>query len=358
MDPLALLKKEALLVRRNLALFVVLLVVVPAALAGGTSVYQQTIPQDIPVAVVPAEEDTAETDMRLVRGAVNFFADPVEYDDREAAVRAIEREEVYMAFVVPPGLADENAEVTIEVVTDRTNAPLQDPTELVLEELAGAFAQGMPADVSFELNSFGTERTLSSFMLPSALFALIVLYSMVYIPYQVREERRVIDRLRTETRLELVVASKLLFYGALVVFPALTVTAASRYYGYGFGAMGLETLLVLFLTFLYLAAAGLAVLFAMRLRQAAVFVDLGLAVGTLTLSGLIYPVGFYSAVRKAISRALPSHYSLVMLRGTMLRDMSLSAYADYLAWVGLACVVAILALGASIKLYERGGVHD
>ena len=166
------------------------------------------------------------------------------------------------------------------------------------------------------------------------------------------------DRLRTETRLELVVASKLLFYGVLVVVPAATASAAARYYGYGFDALAVETLAVLGLSFLYMAAAGLAVLFFMRLRQAAVFVNLGLAVGVLTLSGLVYPVGFYSAVRKTISRSLPTHYSLVTLRGTMLRGGSLSFYSECLLWMAAASGAAILLLGVAIRYYERGGVDE
>jgi ABC-2 type transport system permease protein len=355
---LGLLRKEALTVRRNLGLFVVLLILVPGALAAGASVYQQTVPQDVPVAVAPADETTTETDMQLVRGAVQFFATPETYEDREAAVRAIEREQAYVAFLVPTGLTEEGTAATVTVLLDRTNAPLQDPAELALGVLGSQFDARTPADVSFETEGFGTERTLSAFVLPSALLALVVLYALVYLPYQVREERRVMDRLRTETSLELVVASKLAFYGALVVLPAATVTAAARYYGYGFGALGPETFLVLALTFLYLAAAGLAVLFVMRLRQAAVFVNLGLAVGALALSGLLYPVGFYSEIRMTIARALPTHYSLVTLRGTMLRDAPASLFADYVAFLGASVVVAGVLLVISIRYYERGGVHE
>lgn len=358
MRSLALLRKEFLTVRRNLGLFVVLLVVVPAALAAGTAAYQQTIPQDVPVAVAPTDDATTESDLGLVRGAVRFFAEPEAYDDREAAVRALEREEVYLAFLVPPDLQDPDEEATVTVLSDRTNAPLQDPAELALELLAGQFDALAPADVTIDVEGFGTERSLSAFMLPSALFALVVLYALVYLPYQVREERRVMDRLRTETSLELVLASKLLFYGALVVVPAGTVSLAARYFGYGFGALDPGTLLVLALTFLYLAAVGLAVLFFMRLRQAAVFVDLGLAVGTLALSGLVYPVGFYSEVRREIARSLPTHYSIVTLRGTMLRDAPLSLYGDYLLWLVASAAVAGLLLVGSLRYYERGGVHE
>ena len=356
MDPLALLRKEAITLRRNLGLFFVLLVVVPAALSVGTSVYQQTIPQDIPVAVTPGDDATTESDMQLVRGTVGFFSEPIAYDDRQSAVAAMEREEVYLVFVVPPGLGEEDAEATVTVVTDEANAPLSDPASLAFEQLEAGLDTVAPADVTLQQESVGTDRTLSEFMLPSALFALIVLYALVYLPYQVREERRVMDRLRTETRLELVVASKLLFYGVLVAVPAATASAAARYYEYGFDALGPETLAVLGLSFLYMAAAGLAVLFFMRLRQAAVFVNLGLAVGVLTLSGLVYPVGFYSALRLTIARALPTHHSLVALRWTMLRGGSLSFYADAVAWLVAAAGAAVLLLGVAIRRYDRGGV--
>lgn len=358
MNLLALLKKEALTVRRNLGLFFVLLVVVPGALAVGTSVYEQTVPQDVPVGVAPADETTSETDLQLVRGSVQFFASPVAYDDRESAVRAIEREQVYVAFIVPGGLTDENASVTIEVVTDGSNAPLEDPAEVTLDVLEAQFDGAMPADVTFEQQRLGEERSLSAFLLPSALFGLVALYGMIYLPYQVREERRVMDRLRTETRLEYVAASKLVFYGALLVVPALTVSAASRYYGYGFDALTPGTVGVLALTFLFFAAVGLAVLFALSLRTAAIFVDLGLAIGALVLSGLVYPVGFYSELRREIARSLPTHYALVTLRGTMLRGLSLSVFSDYLAFIGVATVAALVALYLAIRRYDRGGVHE
>lgn len=358
MDLLSLLKKEALTVRRNLGLFLVLLVIVPAALAFGTSVYQQTIPEDIPVGVAPASAETTETDLQLVRGGVQFFATPVEYESRSAAVRDLHREQVYLVFVVPPGLTDENASVNVTVVTDRANAPLRDPTNLTLDLLEAQFDRFMPADVSIERERVGTGRSFAEFMLPSALFGLIVIYALVYLPYQVREERRVLDRLRTETRLGYVVGSKLAFYGALVVVPAATVTATSRYLGYGFGALAPATLGVLALTFLYLATAGLAVLFFLRLRQAAVFVNLGLAVGGLVLSGMVYPVGFYSATRKAISRSLPTHYSLITLRSTMLRETPLSMYSDYLLWLAGTFVAAAFVLAVGLVAYDRGGVYE
>lgn len=358
MDPIALLKKEALTIRRNIGLFLVVLVIVPIGLAAGTSVYQQTIPQDIPVGVAPAGEATTEDDLRLVRGGVQFFATPVKYEDRDALVRGLNREEIYVGFVVPPNLTVEGADATITVLTDDTNAPLADPADLALGILETEFDRGMPASVTFEHDRLGSERSLSGFLLPSALYALVVLYALIYIPYQVREERRVMDRLRTETRLEYVLASKLLFYGVLVVVPAATISIASSYYGHGFVAHAPETLLVLFLTFVLLASVGLAILFVMRLRQAAVFVNLGLAVGVLSLSGLIYPVGFYSEIRLTIARALPPHYALITIRSTMLRDTPLALYGDYIGWIAGATVLALLALAGGIRYYERGGVSD
>jgi len=89
-----------------------------------------------------------------------------------------------------------------------------------------------------------------------------------------------------------------------------------------------------------------------------VFVNLGLAVGVLTLSGLVYPVGFYSAVRKAVSRSLPTHYSLVTLRGTMLRGRPLALYEEYLLWLAATTLAALLFLALAIRQYERGGVHE
>lgn len=354
----ALLRKEAVLVRRNLGLFLVLLVIVPLGLAAMTSVYQQTIPEDIPVGVAPADDATDEAALQLVRGGVQFFATPVEYEDGEAVERALAREEVYLGFLVPPGLATKGESVTITVITDRTYAPLADPAELALDRLERQFDRGMPASVRLERVPVGVDRTLGEFLLPSVLYGLVGLYAIVYLPYHVREERRVLDRLRTETRVELVVATKLLFYGALVVVPAVAITAATRFYGYGIVALSWQTLLVLFLTFLLMASVGLMVVFALRLRQAAVFINIGLAVVVLSLSGLMYPLGFYSEIRKVLSNLLPTRYALLVLRSMMLRDVSLALYADYLSWIGGATLIGLVGLGLAIRHYERGGVSE
>jgi len=52
-------------------------------------------------------------------------------------------------------------------------------------------------------------------------------------------------------------------------------------------------------------------------------------------SGLAYPAGYFSELRKAIIRATPTHYATVIVRSTMLRELSIGAFADWLLGLGV-----------------------
>lgn len=352
MDLLALLRKEALSVRANAALFVVLLILLPAALVAGTLVYEQTIPRDVPVGVV-GEDDATEQDLAVVDASVVAFASPERYDDRDAAEAALLREEVYVVIRVPGELANPEADATLTVVSDSAFVPFQEPVNESSEVLADGANASVPANVSVEHERLGEERSLSEYLVPPGLLAFVVLFGLVYLPYQVRSERLVLDRLRTSASLDVVVASKLLFYGAALAVPAAVVGLTTTWLGYDVAALSPATLAVLGLSFAFLAATGLAVLFALGLSRSALVANLGLALGAVALSSFLFPVGFFSSTQVTIARALPTHYAVVAARSAMLRDVPVSLYADYLLYLLAATVVALLALKLAMVRYER-----
>ncbi|WP_247002522.1 ABC transporter permease [Halosolutus gelatinilyticus] len=352
MDLLALLRKEAIATRRNLGLAIVLLVVLPGAIVAGTLVFEQTIPRDVPVGVV-ADDGASANDVAIVRAGIASFATPQEYETSDEATRALRREEIYLVIRVPGSLMDSEANATVTVRSDHAFVPFEEPVDesvgLVESELDRAF----PATVSVEHERVGDPRTLSEFLVPTGVFVFVVLYALVYLPYQVRSERLVLDRLQTESRLDLVVASKLLFHGALLVIPAAIVAAVAAWAGIDVAALSPSTLFVLAVTFVYLAAIGLAVCFALRLTKTALFANLAVALGVFALSSLVYPVGFFSPVQGTISRALPTHYSAIAIRSTMLRDAPIALYADYLSWLAATAIGSLVALKLALAVYQR-----
>ncbi len=353
MDLLALLRKETLAVRGNIGLFVVLLILIPGALVAGTVVYERTIPRDVPVGVVAADETTTDDDIAITRAGVTFFATPVSYEDPELVEDALLREEVYFAIVVPANITEEGNDVTFTVISDQTIVPFQEPANITVSVMSGQLDRSLPAHVTVEHKRLGVKRELSEYLVPTGLLAFLVLYALIFLPYQVRGERLVLDRLQTESRLDLVVASKLLFYGALLIVSAVTVGLVTAALGYDIAALAPMTLGVLLLTFVFLGAIGLAVLFVFKLGSAGVFVNLGLALGIFSLSSFVYPVGFFSEIRKEIARSLPTHYSMISLRSAMLRDAPVTLYTDYLVWLGATAVLSVVVLKLAVVSYRR-----
>lgn len=352
MDLLALLRKETITVRRNLGLIVVLLILLPGGLVVGTAVFEQTIPRDVPVGIVP-EANATDTDVAVAEAGLAGFATPIEYESSAEAREALQREEIYLIVQVPADVMNPETDANLTVVSDHAFVPFEEPVAQSIGVAESQLNASVAADVSVAHDRVGEPRTLSEFLVPTGVFAFVTLYGLVYLPYQVRSERLVLDRLQTESRLETVVASKLCFYGAVLAVPAVVVAATAAWLGYDVAVLTPATLLVLGLTFCYLAAIGLAVCFALGLRQTALFVNLGLSLAVFGLSSIVYPVGFFSTTQQTIARALPTHYSAITLRSTMLRDAPAALYADYLLWLAATALASLVALQLALVVYRR-----
>lgn len=353
MDLIALLYKEAITVRRNLAPILLLVVLLPSAFALGTVVYQNTVPQDIPVAVVAADDSTTERDLDIVRAGIKIFGEPREYESTDEAVDALKREQVYLVIEVPGGLTDPNSTANFTVYADRGIVPFHEPSQVATEILDDELDAILAADVNARLEQVGRDPSLSEYLVPTATVFFVVLYSLVFLPRQVRSERQVFDRLRTDASLEAVLASKLLVWGALLGVGMLSIGLVTSYLGYSAAVLSPLVLGTVAITFVYLAATGLAVLFAMDCSESAIYVNFALAGVIFAASSLFFPVGFFSALRADVARFLPTYYSTVAIRSGMLKSVDATLYLDYLGYMLLAAVVALALLELSLVRYRR-----
>lgn len=353
MDVRALARKEGLTVRRHLGVFLLLLILFPAVFTLGINIYDQDVPEDIPIAVVPADEHATEGDIDIIRGGVTFFATPVVYDDPATARDDLDREQVYLVVEVPGRLTEAGAAANFTVVSDQNYAPFREPANLTVELTESYLDAVLPADVEVTHERAGQQRGYSSFLVPSGFMAFIVFYALLFVPHQLHAERAVLDRLRMETRLETVVGTKLAFHAALLLVPAVVVALVTAWLGHDVAVLAPFTIGVLALSFLLLAAVGLAILFAFQLRRAALLVNFAIGVAIIGTSGFVYPIGFFTPLQVAIARASPAHYAVVTTRSAMLRDAPVALYGDYLAYMGATLVVALVALAGAIEWYRR-----
>jgi ABC-2 type transport system permease protein len=352
-DLLALLYKEAITVRRNLAPILLLVVLLPASFALGTVVYENTVPQDVPVAVVAADENTTDEDLDVVETGVRIFGEPRRYDSTDEAVDALKREQVYLVIEVPGGLHDANATSNFTVYSDRGIVPFHEPSAVATGLLDDELDTLLAADVNARLERVGRDPSLSEYLVPTATMFFVVLYSLVFLPRQVRSERSVFDRLRTESSLEAVLGAKLLVWGLLLGVGLGAIALVTSVLGYTVAVLSPLVVAAVALAFVYLAATGLAVLFALNCSRSAIYVNFTLAGVTFAMSSLFFPVGFFSGLRADIARLLPTHYTTVAVRSGMLKSVDATLYFDYLGYMLAAAIGALVLLELSLVRYRR-----
>jgi ABC-2 type transport system permease protein len=347
-----LLRKELAWGRRKLLVLVLLFVLLPGALAYGTLSYDHVLPTDTPVAVVPQSDAVSGDDVNITRGAVTFFSDPVTYDDRAAAFRALEREQVYAIVTVPPDVAVGDDTATFHLYVEGSVVPYHQPSEAVVNVLSQYLSRGPASSIAVERHVVGTEHTLSEYLVPTFELVLAMLVALTYLPYTLSNERGVFERLRVERSLTAVVAWKLAFFTALVAVPVGVFAVTAGWFGYGLDVTAAGAVAFYLLTFVLLAATSMAVTLATQFATWGRLLNLVLFLFLLLFSGLFYPAGFFSGVRRELVRLMPTHYAMVAIRGYVLRDATLGTYADWLALVLGVTLLSLLALRGAIYRYE------
>lgn len=347
-------RKEFAWARAHALPLLFVLVLLPGTFAYAALGFQHVLPRDSPVAVVPQDGATTDDDLSITAGALTTFSDPVRYDSRERAMRALEREQVYAVVTVPPRLADESRDTaTFHVYTDGEMVPYREPSRAVASILQFSLGRVLPAPVEVRRHERGPGLTLSEYLVPTFLMVLTMLLAFTYLPYSLVRESRALDRVRVEASLGTAVAGKLATFGLLLVVPLAATGAASALLGYRVTVLAPGSLVVFPLTFLSLGAVAAAVTVASGFTTWGRLANLALFLVLSAFSGLVYPVGFFSAVRRAAIRLVPTHYAMIVARGHLLRGLGPGTYADMYALLVATAAVALGLLKLSTVCYER-----
>jgi ABC-2 type transport system permease protein len=352
----SLLRKELHWSRHNLGALLFVLLLLPAFFASTSLVFGTVVPRDAPVAVTPESEAVTEDELGIIAGAFEPFSDPKLVDTPAEAERMLRRESVYAVVRVPPDITNaSNDNATFLLTVDGSITPFERPSRVIRFVMEDALddAPFLDADISVRRQVIGSENSLSEYLIPSFLLAVLILFAFTYVPYNLAREADVLDRIRAESSLEALIASKLVYFTLLMLVPILVFQAAAAAFGYTATPLSVGTVLTLLLTFVYLAAISMTVMVLLRFGSLGRFVNVVLLLGVVSFSGLAFPVGYLSPIRKAIIRAVPVHYSAIITRSLMLKDVDLALFADWLAGLAGFAALTLVALKLGAVYYRR-----
>lgn len=349
----SLLRKEVYWTRRNVLGLLLVLLLLPGFFAASSVIFEDVIPRDVPVAVVEQDDDVELAELAMVNAGVSAYADSESYESREAAMAALERETVYAIVEVPHDLNEGGADVTFRFYVDGSMVPFKSPSGAIANYVESRLDGVFDANVAVDHVIVGNDHDLSTYLLPIFLMAVLLLFAFTYVPYNLAQEAPVMDRIRLESSIEALVGAKLVYFTALMLVPIVVFQVASAFLGYDVAVLAPGTVLALLLTFVTFAALSMAVMVLTKFGTLGRFLNVVVLMGLAGFSGLAYPVGYFSPLRRAIVRAMPTHYAMVVTRSSMLRGSSVAAYADWLLGLAVVALLAIVALKLSVVAHRR-----
>lgn len=349
----SLLYKELYWSRRHALGLAFVLLVLPGFFAASSLLFQDVIPRNTPVAIVPQDDSVEGAELGIISAGLGVYADPVIVDDSRRARELLDRETVYAVVEVPPDIREAGTDATFRLTVDGSMVPFKEPSKAIRSLMAARLDSFLEADVDVERVVVGNDHDLSEYLVPIALMALFVLFAFTYVPYNLVRESAALDRVRLESSLEAVVGSKLVYFSALVCLPIVVFQAAINVLEYDVAALAPGTVLALVLTFVALAAISMAVTVLTRFGATGRFVNAVLFMAVVGFSGLAYPVGYFSPLRKTIVRAMPTHYGMVVTRSTMLKGATAADFGDWLLGLAGVALLALVVLKLTIVHHRR-----
>lgn len=350
----SLLSKEVSWSRHRVVSLLFVLLLLPATFAATSVAFQTVIPRDAPIAVTPQNDAVTQDDLTIVKGGVTLFSDPEVVDSTATAKERLSREEVYAIVQVPPGITDpEQTNATFVFYVDGSIVPFTEASKAIRNVMAFYLDQFLPADVSVKRVVIGSPISLSEYLLPVFLMGIVMLFAFTYVPYNLAAEASVLDRLRVESSLEAVLGAKLIFFTVLMLLPIAVFHGLAAYLGYAGQALAPGSVLALLMTFVFLASLSMIVMVLTRFRTVGRFLNVVLLFGLLAFSGLAYPVGYFSPLRAAIVRLVPVHYAMIITRSSMLKDVSLGLFVDWVALLAAVIGVGLVGLKLAAVHYRR-----
>lgn len=345
--------KEVRWGRRHLVALLLVLVVLPALFAYTAVLFQEVVPRDAPVAMVPGSDGPSDQDMSVARSTFRLFAHPVDYDSRERAFDDLANERVYAVVVVPDGLTAEEATVTVDVYIDARIVPYRDPSRGVVALAGRVFDDQLDANVRVERHELGREIRLSEYLLPTFLLGVLWTIALTYLPHTIAREAEALDRVRVQSSLAAYATAKLAAFTMLAAVPIAVFGAAGAYLGFDVLVLSPGVVGVALASFLALGAVAVGVTFLTRFSTTGLLANVVLLVGLLTLSGLAYPAGFFSPTRRELVRLLPTHYAAVLVRNAALKGTGPGAYPTAVLVLAGFVVGSLVLAGLSLRHYRR-----
>ncbi|MHB9285824.1 ABC transporter permease [Halobacteriales archaeon Cl-PHB] len=350
----SLLTKEVHWSRHNLFALLFVLLLLPGFFAYTSIAFQDVVPRDTPVAVVAGDDDVSDDELTTVKGGMTFFSEPKTVESLGQAREMLHREMVYGVMEVPSGIFDENeTNATFVLHVDGSVVPFKEPSKALQGLMASRLDARLPADISVERVVVGNDNSLSEYLVPIFLMGVIMLFAFTYVPYNLARESNALDRIRAESSLETLVTAKLVYFAALMLVPILVFQAAAGILGYAVSAVAIGPILIFLLTFVYLTALSMAIMVVTRFGTFGRFLNVVVLLGLIAFSGLAYPVGYFSPLRKELVRLIPTHYSMIVARSTMLKDVGLGLFTDWLVALVGVTLVTLAALKLSVVYYRR-----
>jgi len=343
---------EVYATRRKAALILIGFAVLPTLFMIGTVGFDKTLPEDVPVGIAPQDETTTEDDLTVTEGGVALVGTPVHYTSEKSATDALKREEVYMVVLVPPDITDEATSAEFKLLSHGSAVPLAEATSLLVYFIDLELDSLLDGDVKVTHEQIGTEFTLSEYLVPNFITLFTMAIGLIYFPYDIRDNRQVLDRVRHQSWLESFVGAKIIFYTLMMVFLVGVLAVVNTQLEYQINILSSETVLAVALLFMSTAAIGSGVLFLTNLSRKALFINFGLLSGVFVFGSILYPVGFFSSLRMDIARSIPLHYLAVVIRGHVLRGDPLALYTEWYRFIGQFTVGTVVFCIASIRLYE------
>jgi ABC-2 type transport system permease protein len=350
-DLLTHLRKESYWARRRVPALLLLVVVLPAVFAVGTVAFESVVPQDTPVAVVPASEAVTEDDLTVATGVLGQATDPRRVDSAERARTLLSRERVYAVVTVPANLtADVTDPATVEYRVAGTVVPYRKPSQAIAAQVEAGLDGLLARPVTVTHVEQAPTVGLREYLAPAALVLLAVLVGLGFLPRLVSDERQALPRLRVESSLAAVLAAKVVAGVALMLVPFGTVAAVVTGLSYDLHPVNPTAVLAYLLLVVHVAALGMTVALVLEERAATVL-NLGLVIALLLAGNPVYPRGFFSVVRGQVADLVPLHHAAVALRAGVLRDATPAAVSAELGVVAAAALGTLLALSLTARLF-------
>jgi ABC-2 type transport system permease protein len=354
MDLPTLLRKELAWSRHHLGTLAVVLLLLPAAFGVGTLFFQHTFPEHTPIAVVGVDGATGDdTDIVVAAITASEFSDPIVYDSSEQAFADLEREQVYAVVEVPGGLGDPGTTSTIDLHVDgRITSYRVASTALVAILTTVDESFSLPGEVTAERHVIGTSVDLPAYLLPSFLMIFLMLLAFTYVPYALVRERRALDRLRIESSIDAVLGAKLTSLLPLAALSALVVYTVGILLGYPLQPISLPLVGAYLLAFLYLSIVSVSITLLTGFSTTGRVVNVVLFLVLVSVSNLVYPAGFFSEWGREAARLMPTHYSMIIARSHMLKDIDPGTFSDWWGLLVGVTVVTFLVLKLSTEWYK------